>query len=218
MFSFSPRQLAANDHLRLYINGEKLTCLIDWSNPAQHNVPPSIIQASGQMQAISLPASQVQSCSNGLKHSSFLAFAVSPIALSVRNKPSWAKRHVQLQPASPCSFSQNCSTTTNTTATTVTATTRTAKNSSVSPVPVPVLVLGGCLGLLLLDCRCSPPNVTLQNHLEQSEVDVNQALSQVAPTCRQQHAVMLTVCYHKPNRTMAKELSHVSMVLVRRYA
>ena len=51
------------------------------------------------------------------------------------------------------------------------------------PVAVSVLGLGGMLCLLLLDCSSSSPNVTLQNHLEQREVDVDQTLCQITASC-----------------------------------
>ena len=54
------------------------------------------------------------------------------------------------------------------------------------PVTVPVFGLGGLLGLLLLDCSSSSPDVALQDHLEQREVDVDQAFCQVTSSCTSQ--------------------------------
>jgi len=48
---------------------------------------------------------------------------------------------------------------------------------------VPVFALGWELCFLFLGCGCSTPNVALQNHLEQREVDVNEPLGQIAATC-----------------------------------
>ena len=51
------------------------------------------------------------------------------------------------------------------------------------PVSVPVFGLGWELCFLFLGRSCSTPNVALQNHLEQREVDVNEPLGQIAATC-----------------------------------
>ena len=59
------------------------------------------------------------------------------------------------------------------------------------PVAVSVFGLCGMLGLLLLDCSSSSPDVTLQNHLEQCEVDVDQTLCQITPSCNVQSNVMV---------------------------
>lgn len=51
------------------------------------------------------------------------------------------------------------------------------------PVSVSIFGLDGMLGFLVLHCGSSSPDVALQDHLEQREVDVDQALCQVAPSC-----------------------------------
>jgi len=51
------------------------------------------------------------------------------------------------------------------------------------PVSVPVFALGWKFCFLFLGCSCGTPNVALQNHLEQREVDVNEPLGQIAATC-----------------------------------
>ncbi len=56
-------------------------------------------------------------------------------------------------------------------------------------LPVSVSILGLCwqLGFLILDSCCGATNVAFLDHLEQREVDVNQALGQVTASCRQQY-------------------------------
>ena len=51
------------------------------------------------------------------------------------------------------------------------------------PVSVPVFALGWKFCFLFLGCSCGTPNVALQNHLEQREVDVNEPLCQIAAAC-----------------------------------
>ena len=57
-------------------------------------------------------------------------------------------------------------------------------NNADLPVTVSTLVLCWRFCFLLLCCGCSTPYVTLQDHLEQSEVDVDQPLGQVTATCQ----------------------------------
>ena len=50
------------------------------------------------------------------------------------------------------------------------------------PVSVAIFALGGLLSFLLFGLLSCPAHLALQNHLEQSEVDLYQALRQITPS------------------------------------